>query len=478
MRHKIVLYNPDTVFWTMPLALVNIGSYLDKEKFDVIIIDGRLDSRSDLFHHLKDAICLGITVLTGAPLGDALSVSKEGKRLHPDLPIVWGGWHPSIFPEMCVSAESVTAVVIAQGEETFAEIVDRFIQKRTLDGIKGCFYKDSSGKIIDNGHRELCDINEFPYLDYSLINVEKYFVQKGSRQFDYISSQGCPFRCNFCVEPTVYKRKWFAYSPERFINEVDILHKQYHFTELALQDETYFAKQGRVVEIAEGFIKKGFDFTWTATVRANQVARYDDETFAVCKRSGLRRVMIGIEAGSKATSDFIQKDITTEDIWITADKLLKYKIGAIFSFIVGFPNESAESVTETLSVASKLRTMSANFDVVVFYFKPYPGNRIGEYLKEQNYHFPETLEQWVNFDEYSSETDWLSESQIGSIEQFKFYLKNAYSINNNPLLKPIKSLSKWRLANQAFKFPIDYIAANWIRDKYRKLKQAPKDELS
>jgi len=98
MRHKVVLYNPRAVFWTMPLALIAIASALDRDKYDVVIVDGRLDSLDTLMKHLDGALCLGMTVLTGAPLRDALSVSRAARERQPNLPIVWGGWHPSLFP--------------------------------------------------------------------------------------------------------------------------------------------------------------------------------------------------------------------------------------------------------------------------------------------------------------------------------------------------------------------------------------------
>ena len=66
-RPKIVLYNPKAVFWTMPLALIAIGSALDREKYEVVLVDGRLDPIEKLFHHLEDALCLGVTVLTRCP---------------------------------------------------------------------------------------------------------------------------------------------------------------------------------------------------------------------------------------------------------------------------------------------------------------------------------------------------------------------------------------------------------------------------
>jgi radical SAM superfamily enzyme YgiQ (UPF0313 family) len=463
MRHKIVLYNPKAVFWTMPLALIALGSALDRDKYEVVIVDGRLDSLQTLFDQLEGALCLGVTVLTGAPLHDALAVSRAAKARHPELPIVWGGWHPSLFPEMCVAEPSVDAAVIGQGEETFAEIVDRLAAGQALAGVFGCASADSAGQPLLNPPRPMRDVNDFPPQDYAFIPVERYFEHKGQRQFDYISSQGCRFRCNFCADPAVYNRGWYGFSPERMVDEIATLWRAHRFTDLNLQDETYFTHEKRVAAIAEGFLEEGLRFSWTGTMRADQGRRLKDETLALCKQSGLRRVMIGLEAGAQETIDWIQKDIKVEDMWLSAEKLLRHGIGAIINVIVGFPGESPESVAETLRVARELRAMSSEFELAVFHFKPYPGNPIAERLKAENYQFPASLEAWANFDYIGSNSEWLTPQQQHEIDHFKFYQRFAYSGNRSWLRRPLQTLSRWRVEHRAYGLPLDRRLVEWLK---------------
>src|SRR5215469_8640687 len=118
-RAKVVLYNPRAVFFTMPLALLAIGSELDRSRYDVVIVDGRLeaDPEQAVLAQLQDALCLGVTVLTGAPISDALRISRAAKRARPDMAVVWGGWHPSMFPRECLVEPCVDVTVRGQGEE-------------------------------------------------------------------------------------------------------------------------------------------------------------------------------------------------------------------------------------------------------------------------------------------------------------------------------------------------------------------------
>ena len=99
MKQKVLLYNPKAVFFDMPLALLAIGSALDADKYEVVIIDGRIteDVNAALDQYADNAICLGVTCLTGAPLKDAYDVSQKFKESHPGIPVVWGGWHTSLL---------------------------------------------------------------------------------------------------------------------------------------------------------------------------------------------------------------------------------------------------------------------------------------------------------------------------------------------------------------------------------------------
>lgn len=463
MRYKVVLYNPKAVFWTMPLALIAIASALDTEKYEVVIVDGRLHPPDTLLHHLSDALCLGITVLTGAPLADALQISRTARAHFPHLPIIWGGWHPSLFPEMCASEPSITAAVTGQGEETFADIVAHLANNKPLDNINGLAYRNPAGQPIINLPRPFVNINDLPRHNYALIDVESYFRLKGQRQLDYISSQGCRFRCNFCADPAVYKRGWYGLEPERMVKEISELWHQHHFTDLSFQDETYFTHKQRVAEVAEGFLREGLNFSWFGTMRADQGRRLDDEIYALCKRSGLRRVMIGLEAGAQEMIDLIQKDIKVEDMWLTAEKLVRHHIGAVINVIVGFPDEPETSVNETLRVAKELRAMSADFELAIFYFKPYPGNPIAERLRAQNYRFPATLEEWAQFDYIGKSNEWLSEKQKREIERFKFYQRFAYNHAHNWLRWPLQKLSRWRVERRFYHLPFEQTLVQWFK---------------
>jgi anaerobic magnesium-protoporphyrin IX monomethyl ester cyclase len=467
-RRKVVLYNPRAVFFTMPLGLLAVGSDLDPQRYEVVIVDGRLeeDPERAVLAHVDDAVCLGISVLTGDPIRDAVRISRVAKAHRPDLPVVWGGWHPSMFGAECLEEPSVDVTVQAQGEETFREILDRLERGESLEGCLGCTYRGADGQARANSARALRNVNMFRTHNYNLLPVERYYTLKGKRQLDYISSQGCNFRCAFCADPFVYKRKWVGFEPQRVGEEVEVLWRRYRFDDLSFQDETFFTRAERVEAIADEFIRRKLPITWAATMRADQGDRLPEAVMAKCKQSGLRRVIIGVESGSQEMMDWIQKDIKLEQVFISAEKCRRHGVAVIFPFIVGFPNESDASVLASLDVAKRLRTLSPSFQTPIFYFKPYPGSPITDEAVRGGYQLPCTLDDWADFDFIGSAGPWVSPEKYQLVERFKFYQQRAWD-QTTVWQRPLQQLARWRCERDFYALPIEKVLSNWLRPQPR-----------
>jgi radical SAM superfamily enzyme YgiQ (UPF0313 family) len=448
----------------MPLALLAIGSELDPEVYEVVTIDGRLDpdAENTLLSHIDTALCLGVTVLTGAPISDALRISRAAKRARPNLPVIWGGWHPSMFSRECLLEASVDVTVRGQGEETFAEIVQRLAQGRSLEGCAGCTLRLPDGSIHENPSRPLAPLDRFRAHDYGLIPVERYFKLKGKRQLDYISSQGCNFRCAFCSDPFVYGRKWVGLEPTRMALRLKELWDQYHFDDVNFQDETFFTRRDRVQALADRIVESGMRITWAATMRADQGVRLPEETWARCKQSGLRRLLVGVESGSNEMLKRIRKDIKIEQVFHTAEKMLKYDIAGHFPFIVGFPDESDASIQATLDCAKKLRSLSPDFLTPIYYFKPYPGSELVIEAVARGFRLPQTLEAWAQFDYVAGlPGPWVTREKFKLIERFKFFHDLAWKRASRGK-KLLQQLARYRCMQDDYRWPVEMLLTRWI----------------
>ena len=460
----MVLYNPRAVFFTMPLALLAIGSELDPQRYEVIIVDGRLESDPEraVIAQLAGALCLGVTVLTGAPISDALRISRAAKRVRADLPVIWGGWHPSMFARECLIEPSIDVTVRGQGEEAFAELVDRLATARPLDDCAGCTVRLADGSIRENPSRPLAPVEKFKAHDYGLIPVERYYALKGKRQLDYISSQGCNFRCAFCSDPFVYGRKWVGLEPVRMALRLKELWDRYQFDDVNFQDETFFTKRDRVQALADRIIESGMKITWAATMRADQGVRLPDAVWKRCKQSGLRRLLVGVESGSNEVLKRIRKDIRIEQVFETASQMRRYDLAGHFPFIVGFPEESDADIRATLDCAKRLRSMSPDFLTPIYYFKPYPGSALVIEAVARGFRLPETLEAWADFDYVAGEPGpWVSPEKFELIERFKFFHELAWKrISSGKQL--LQRIARYRCRKDQYRFPIEMLFSRWL----------------
>src|SRR5207244_938035 len=156
-------------------------------------------------------------------------------------------------------------------------IVHRLAEDRSLEGCAGCTVRLADGSIHENPPRPLAPVDKFRAHDYRLIPVERYYELKGKRQLDFISSQGCNFRCAFCSDPFVYGRKWVGIEPGSMVAKLRDLWQRYRFDDLNFQDETFFTKRERVRVMAQQIVESGMRFTWAATMRADQGVRLPED---------------------------------------------------------------------------------------------------------------------------------------------------------------------------------------------------------
>lgn len=426
---RVLLYNPLSETYTMPLGLLAVGSYLPSNDYRVEIHDGRLglQGHQRIYEAVEgdDVHAVGVSVLTGKPIEDALEVSRRIKELRPDVPIVWGGWHPSILPEQCLELPFVDYVVVGQGEESFHELLERLGRKQSVVGCPGVACK-VAGRPVGGPARPMRDVNGFPPLDYELIDVPAYFELKKKRQLDYYSSQGCPYQCTFCADPYVFHRHWKALTAQRLVHELVDLHGRYGFEDVFFNDDLFFVDRERLEQTCDALIAAGSPFTWVAAGRADLLKRYSDALMDKIRRSGCRRISIGAESGSQAMLHEVKKRLTVEDIYQAAVRCNRYGIQLAFSFMTGFPQEDPAVLWDTIRLVKRIKKVNGAFETPIFFYYAYPGTELTGKLQEMGVEFPRDIEGWIDFDLYRGNVSWLGRDYKDLVERMNFYLRFAY----------------------------------------------------
>jgi len=96
-----------------PLALIHLAAPLVARGHEVRIIDSAVeaDPEKAVIEALEDACAFGVSMVTGPMITQGVSVASAVRAARPDLPIVAGGWHPSILPEQTLRSPLFDAVV-------------------------------------------------------------------------------------------------------------------------------------------------------------------------------------------------------------------------------------------------------------------------------------------------------------------------------------------------------------------------------
>src|SRR5579864_9372866 len=151
MKQKVLLFFPPYEGPPLgpPVCLLALASPLTAAGFRVMVVDGTImpDFEAVVTREIGDAVCLGVSLLTGPMIRTAVKVARAAKALRPDLPVVFGGWHPSLLPEQTLKCDCVDVVVRGQGELTLVELAKRFAGRADPAGVRGASFK-REGQIV------------------------------------------------------------------------------------------------------------------------------------------------------------------------------------------------------------------------------------------------------------------------------------------------------------------------------------------
>ena len=510
MKNKVVLFQGSASAFgrkidLVPLALLAISSFLHKDGVDVRIISPALynDYMQEAIKECQGSICLGITAMTGTQISEGLEIARLVKVKYPQLPIIWGGWHPSILPESTIEDPMVDIVVCGQGERKFYDIVKvlRDGQLDDLRNIPGVSFKNDFG-IVFNKQFSIEDMNNFPRAPYDIVDIEKCFnkTEYGNRTIQYVSSYGCPCRCSFCIEPVVNQRRWVSLAAERVVDEWEYLYKKYKIDSIAVYDSNFFVNKKRVVDICDGLLRKNINIKWgNANGRIPTLVKYEEYAWQLMKDAGLKMILTGSESGEQEVLDLIDKDANMEDIYEFTTLCDKHGIKVLFSYMSGIPwscdmkfNETRvkREIDSILAQIKELTKISKRNRFMIYAYTPLPGSTMYDMAKKHGFKEPQTLRAWGElvyspediFEKGNCRQKWISDKQfrlITMLEQYIFGMMDidardwlAKGINNRFLRKIFEIifnmgyvLARIRLKLKFFSMPVDY----WLFVKLRKL---------
>lgn len=398
-NNKIVLFfpaiNSDSKYHWFPFSLLAIGATLKANDFNPVIIDERITPNYEklLKNHIKDALFFGTTAMTGYQIKGAINASQAVRNIHPDIKIIWGGRHASLLPEQTVKDPLVDIVVRGQGELTAVEIAKLLKKRKPVENVLGTTLKIKK-RVISNPSRPICEVSKLHGFDWDLIDIKNY-INPETKALAYFSSFGCPARCGFCAN-SWSDRRWSSMQTDFILDDLQYLIARYHFKNIIFQDSNYFVNKTRAKNLAQGFLDRDFNVKWKASIRADQLWRFDDDVLELFERSGLFSLFIGIESGSQRMLDQMNKDTNPEDAIKSITKASKFNFEIHASLMFALPNETIEDLKQTIEHVNELRKINPNIKIQTCFYSPYPCTPLNELAEKCGFVPPDNLRAWQN----------------------------------------------------------------------------------
>jgi len=471
-RNKIILFYPKPEMYgenLLPLNLMAIARMLDSKQYDIKIINATVENDyvDTILNEMKqgNVLCLGVTSMTGYQIHDALKVTKTVKRYFSDVPIIWGGYHPTLLPKETLMDDSVDIVVRGQGEITFKLLIENLFDKKSLDEISGISYKTAEGEVRHNPDRPFEDLNKFPSLPWQF--VDDCYVKKDAqwgRTIEYFTSQGCPFNCGFCAEKIFANKQWVSLSSERVVNEIEMLKNKYSLDAIIVRDSNFFVSKNRVKNICEDIIKRKIQIKFIAVnARIDTLLGYNDEMLKLIYAAGFRDLLIGVESGSQKVLDMIDKRIKVSDTLEFFKKISQYNFSIFASLMIGLPGiDSKEEFEDTLDLLDQMLLYSRKgvSNSYIFHYTPYPGSFLYKRAIQYGFIAPDSLEQWSKMNLYNRKSPWVSSQYKKYVNYLSLYVLRRffYPVQSRTHLirllydKIIDPVFMWRWKHRYFDF--------------------------
>ena len=353
----------------------------------------------------------GTTMMIGAK-----SLATQLKLSHPNLKTAFIGSHTSALPHEVIQYRYVDFAFINEGVYGLLDLLETDLEN-DLDNVRGMWYKKhglprptTGGCIVKTDDMDVI----MPGYAWDLLPkdknlLDKYrahywhtnFLEEGRTPFAAIyTSLGCQFGCNFCminiVNRTSYEegivsadsRGMRFWSPELMLKELEYLYENGVRT-IRLTDEMFFLNKKYYVPILQGIVARGMKFNFWAYARVDSVR---EDQLKLFKDAGVNWLALGIESGNQQVRLEIDKGRFKQvNIREVVKQIKDADINVLGNYMFGFPEDTKETMQETLDLALELNCEHANFYAAM----ALPGSPLYMEAKNNNWELPQTFDEFA-----------------------------------------------------------------------------------
>jgi len=345
--------------------------YLDYCK--KIIVDSLNEYKPDL---------VGINCLFSGTFPDILEFAKTVKSHSPHLKIAIGGIHPTTFPKkILANSKDIDFVAIGEGENSIVALAASIEAKNEnlLSAIKSFAYKDKDGVVRINREKNYIEnLDALPLPAWDLINLQKFEMNIDHyynppklpirNKAAIFSSRACPLACNFCDMFVVMGKKHRKRSANTIVDEIELLNKDYGVNYFSFMDDQLTLNRTHVMDLCDEILKRKIKIIFD-TPNGLWINSLREEVIAKMAEAGLVNACIAIEHGDEnIRNKVIGKVLDRKKIFEVVGLLKKYKIMSVGFFLMGFPEDTNETLKNTYDMMNELQLDRASVGTLM----PFP----------------------------------------------------------------------------------------------------------
>ncbi|HPM42369.1 MAG TPA: radical SAM protein [Candidatus Omnitrophota bacterium] len=367
------------------MAVMMLSSFLKNKghETDVIIIE----SESDYIAKIKNDLKPDVIGFSSATV-DIKKLVKINRALKAECRFfsVFGGPHPTFFPELIEEEPSIDAICVGEGEGAMAELLSRLQNGEPVGDIQNLHLRQKDGTIVRNSLRPLVEnLDSMPFMDkhiYDRYYHHKYLLENVPIRF--LASRGCPFKCTYC-----FNHKFFELygikgnqirkrSVDSLIAEIKVMVEDFNIPMVSFVDDLFCIPREWVKEFAEKY-KDEIGLPYSVNTRPNTI---NEEVAFQLASSGCYYVTFSIESGDEyLRNSVLKRNIGEKEILNAANLLHKYKINFCTGNMLGVPGESLDTIKATVDINRRCAPHYAWASL----FQPFPRLELTKYAMDRGY---------------------------------------------------------------------------------------------
>ncbi|MBO8169930.1 MAG: cobalamin B12-binding domain-containing protein [Thermoanaerobacteraceae bacterium] len=427
MMKKVMLITPpfhtgvvETACRCPHLGFVYLAGHLRQAGFDVEIYDAMMKDHdmTQIAAHIERGKpdVVASTAYT-ASVNSAMEVLKIAKDVSADIITVIGGIHANFcYQELLHNYAGILDFVIrGEGEETFPELLNCLQANGNVEKVKGvAFLKD--GRVISTPARPFIKDLDRLIPAWDLLDWEDYSFEvfPGTRLALVNSSRGCLNACSFCSQQKFWQRTYRERSAESFVDELQMLKERFGVEAVMLSDEYPSKNRQRWETVLDMLIERDLGIYLMFETCVEDILR-DADILEKYRKAGVIHIYVGVEATSNERLAQFKKNIKCEQSKQALDLLNQAGIITECSFVIGMPDETPETISETLQLAQHYNPDFAHFLLIA----PWPYADLYSQLKEYIFEY--------DYSKYSF-VDPVIKPRRMTVEQLVKELHNCYKV--------------------------------------------------